>query len=561
MEPNGWDVSGDDRLGSEDEETDADYRARMMHVDTFLRLNESINNLEKIGKENPQYALDIQKILHTSLRTEEAVKSPDGKQSVAESSFASRLLEEGGDSASSGQEVEMVRVKTHAHLIYHGDLLQLSKETVYLKISKRDMALFSRIISCFKRMIMGVHTDKDVANMRRDHDLLIAMWDDVPANVVSIGVEIKNMMRSMLETPLYYTSSCMALIACGKMLRNLYVDNEGSEPETYEQLMCFVRKHMRHNPADPFECNCGEGGRDDGVPCSEECKTLMSMIMEVPPIVHNQVYLLQILAYLMYDKSGREGVFINNLKNTCSPGLLDKIPTRLAMLIGTLDDTRIKARYKIIRKQLQHMNPLKDRTNNYNKNSLQKLVQWVHHPRLQTVLADVLPGAGAATVELRLPKCGADKKQCLNKEFDEKSIMSPESNNDGKNKCCGYLRQDPCDMLVSSISLAQLLVYVFTDSRTGPARSRQHFYVRDIITSMAAQTVKIKLDTLEEMFCHLDRTRVFKSFNEHPFMMRTLQELFTSYIDYMKDAAEKYKETGKGRRVKRYLRKLANGGS
>lgn len=519
------------------EETDADYRARMMHVDTFLRLNDSIANLQLIGEKNPECASEIQKALLAD--PEHVVDS--SKPATSDTSAAT------------------VRLKTHAHLIYHGDLLQLSKETITLTITERDASLFARIIDCFKRIILGKHTDGDLARLRADHDRLIAMWDDAPPDeTLDVGNEIKKMMRCMLETPLYFTNSCMALIACGQMLRTLYRESEGGPAETYDQLIGFVRNRMRHNPEDPFECEC-DGRSDDGVRCSEDCKTLMSMIMEVPTIVHNQTYLLQILAYLMFDKSGREEVFINNLKNTCSPGLLDKVPTRLAMLMGTLDEKKIRRHYKTIGKQLQHLNPLKDDRSVYSKNALDRLVQTVHDPRVQHLIY-TLPGAAAAAVELRLPKCGAlagagDSSKCLNKDSDEASIMTSAGNNNGRNKCCGYLRQDPFDILVSSISLAQLLVYSFTDPRTATAKSRQHFFVRDIIKSMARQTVKIKVDTLEEMFCYLDRTRVFKGFNEHPLMMAALQELFTSYIDYMKEAAEKYKETGKKRRVKRYLRR------
>lgn len=525
--------------GDLEDESDADYRARMMHVDTFLRLNKSISALQELGEKNPEYVLGMRKIL------QQTPTGSDGGEATGDCAVATSNL------TTTTTTDRDIKIKTHAHLIYHGDLLQLSKETVVLTLTRRDMTLFTRIIGCFKRMIMGQHTDEDVANMRRDHDLLITMWNDTPDTAaLNIGTEINNMMRCMLETPLYFTNSCMALIACGQMLRNLYTETEGVTVDTYEDLMVFLRKHMRHNPVDPFECSC----EVDGDSCSAECKTLMSMIMEVPAVVHNQTYLLQILAYLMYDRSGREEVFINNLKNTCSPGLLDKVPTRLAMLMGTLDADEIRRRYATIRKQTQHLNPLKEHTNVYSRSTLDKLVQLVHHPKVQGLI-EVLPGANAVTVELRLPKCGVEKKNCLNREFDENTIMSKEFNNNGKNKCCGYLRQDPFDLLVSSVSLTQILIYLFTDPRSGTTKSRKHFFVRDIITTMAKQMLKIKMETLEEMFCYLDRTRVFKSFNEHPFMMRALQELFTSYIDYMRDAAEKYKDCGRKRRMRRYLKK------
>lgn len=524
----------------EEEETDADYRARIMHVDTFLRLNESISSLKEIGEHKPEYAVEVRKLLESSFESDNRRTIDSSPQSTSHCTSVADITANANDSKS------VIKVTAHAHLIYHGDLLQLSKETVTLTISKRDMTLFTRIINCFKLMILGRHTDEDVANMRRDHDALIAMWDETPNKSLNVGSELNNMMRSMLATPLYYSNSCMAMIACGQMLRNLYTNTEGVQCDTYEQLMCFVRKHMRHNAADPFACDC------HGL-CSIECKTLMSMIMEVPAVAHNQTYLLQTLAYLMYDKSGREEVFINNLKNTCSPGLLDRIPTRVAMLMGTLDEVEIVRRYRSIRKAVRHLDPLRGRTA-YSKNALDRLLQLVHHPRVQALI-DRLPGAACAAVELRLPKCDAEKRQCLNKEFDGKSIADKTFNNNGKNKCCGYLRQDPFDILVSSISLAQLAVYLFFDPRTGSAKSRKHFFIRDILTALARQTVKIKVDTLEEMFCYLDRTRVFKSFNEHPFMMSALQELFTTYIDYMKDAAEKYKESGKKRRMKRYLKK------
>lgn len=531
----------------EEEESEADYRARVMHLDTFLRLNESISSLKEIGKTKPDYVAEVKEmILHASLgddirRSEMYAPTTVPGHETKRTAAASDTLAETTDRR------DCVSVTAHAHLIYHGDLLQLSKETVTLVIAKRDYALFTRIVFCFKRMILGKHTDEDVANMRNDHDSLIEMWENAPSHAAHIGGELNNMMRSMLETPLYYSNSCMAMIACGQMLRHLYSRTEGGECETYEQLITFVRKHMRHNPADPFACDCGIGG------CSDECKTLMSMIMEVPTVVHNQTYLLQVLAYLMYDKSGREEVFINNLKNTCSPGLLDRTPTRLAMLMGTLEKGEIQRHYRTIRKQMQHLNPLRGCAV-YSKNALEKLVQLANHPRVQAVL-ETLPGAAVATVELRLPKCPSTKRQCLNRESDARTVSCRELNNNGKNKCCGYLRQDPFDILVSSVSLIQLLIYAFTDPCTGTKESRLHYFVRDIITSMAKQTVNINPDTLKEMFCYLDRTRVFKGFSEHPFMMSALQELFTAYIDYMKDAAVKYKETGKKRRMKRYLKK------
>lgn len=534
-----------------DEETDADYRARIMHVDTFLRLNDSIGSLKEIGKTKPDYESEVQKILQTSFGVrpgvDDGVRMSEGRfNSSDERSFGTVPIPSlGHDKALENRD--RVTITTHAHLIYHGDLLQLSKEMITLVIPKRDFQIFARIVDCCKRMLLGKHTDEDVAEMKHDHDSLIAMWEDVPKdNALNIGGELNSMMRTMLETPLYYSNSCMAMIACGQMLRALYANTEGGECESYEQLTSFVRKYMRHNPADPFACDCD--GR-----CSVECKTLVSMIMEVPTIVHNQTYLLQILAYLMYDKSGREEVFVNNLKNICSPGLLDKIPARVAMLMGTLDESEIARHYRELRKRMQHLNPLRGATM-YGKNALETLVQLANHPRVQTLI-ESLPGATAATVELRLPKCVGEKRQCLNKERDERTIRAREYNNNGKNKCCGYLRQDPFDVFVSSVSLTQVLVYLFTDPRTGSAKSRKHYFIRDIITSMAKQTVKIRLDTLDEMFCYLDRTRVFKSFNEHPFMMSALQELFTTYIDYMKDAAEKYKEAGKKRRMKRYLKK------
>lgn len=536
----------DDDEAEVEEETEADYRAHLMHVDTFLRLNESISSLKEIGKTNPDYASEVQNILHASFVGDVQQLDALDKASTLNDEPGLGHSTKAANDSSLEYASDTMNVKAHAHLIYHGDLLQLSKETVTLVISKRDFTLFTRIVDCFKRMILGVHTDEDVANMRQDHDSLIELWEDAPNKDLNIGGELNKMMRSMLETPLYYSNSCMAMIACGQMLRNLYEQTEGKACETYEQLISFVRQSMRHNSTDPFACDC-DGG------CSAECKTLMSMIMEVPTVVHNQTYILQILAYLIYNKSGREEVFINNLKNTCSPGLLDKTPTRLAMLMGTMDKAEIQRHYRRMRKEMQHLNPLRGCTM-YSKNALEKLVLLANHPRVQAVI-ETLPGAKVATVVLRLPKCSAKKRQCLNKEADERTISCRETNNNGKNKCCGYLRQDPFDILVSSVSLTQLLIYVFTDPCTGPKESRFHYFVRDVITSMAKQTVKINPDTLKEMFCYLDRTRVFKGFNEHPFMMSALQELFTTYIDYMKDAAEKYKETGKRRRMKRYLKK------
>ncbi|KAG8314669.1 hypothetical protein J6590_087507 [Homalodisca vitripennis] len=521
--PVGGEICGGPDSGSGSEETEADYRARLLHMDTLLRLNDSINSFQEIRKNKPEYAAEVQKALRSSLGGCDLSQPPPS------------------------QDCDTVELEMHAHLIYHGDLLQLSKETVHLVVRKHEMELFTRIVDCFKRMILGTHTDEDVADMRNDNDSLIRIWDKAQKRMPDIGGELNNMMRVMLDTPLYYGNSCMAMIACGQMLRNLYVVTEGIPCKTYDQLIAFVRKHFRHNPADPFACDCD--GR-----CSETCKTLMSMIMELPAIVHNQTYLLQILAYVLYDKSGREEIFVNNLKNTCSPGLLDRIPTRVAMLMGTLDEAEIIRRYRVIRKKTRHLNPMRGRTTYGAKTVLEGLVRLAHDPRIRTVV-ELLPGADVAAVQLRLPKCAAEKTQCLNRDFDENSILEPESNNGGKNKCCGFLRKDPSDFLVSSVSLAQLLVYLYTDPRTASNKSRKHYFIRDIITNMAGQTLKIKVDTLEEMYCYLDRTRVFKDFNEHPFMMSALQELFTTYIDYMKDAAEKYKETRKSRRRKSYLHK------
>ena len=528
-----------------EDESDADYRARMLHVNTFLRLNDTISTLRSKNTNNPDYASEVQSILHASIVRD--------KTSGGDGNHGDQL---GSCAAAQSDNGSLVHIRVHKHLIYHGDILQLSKETVVLPILRRDMILFKRIIDCSKQMIMGRYTDKDVANLRTDHSRLVTMWDVSDEDGgSSIGDEIRGVMRSILETPLYFTNSCMALIACGQMLRQLYSNTEGGPPETYEQLISFIRKHMRHNPADPFACNCDKDtniASSDNA-CSEECKSLLSMIMELPQIVHHQTYMLQILAYLMYEKkAGREEVFINNLKNTCSPGLLDSMPTRLAMLMGTLDAAETRRRQRLIMKEMQDIIPFRERSL-YNRNTLDKIVQVTHHPRVQSLIK-LLPGALLANVELNLPKCGADKKNCLNKEFDDKQIMFPEFNNHGKKKCCGYLRQDPFDVLVSSISLAQLLLYTFTNPLSAPQTTRRHFFVRDIITAMARETVKIKLDTLESMYSYLDRTCVFKSVNEHPFMMATLQELVSAYIDYMKDVSEKYREGGRKRRVKRYMK-------
>ncbi|KAG8304326.1 hypothetical protein J6590_096371 [Homalodisca vitripennis] len=474
--PVGGEICGGSDSGSGSEETEADYRARLLHMDTLLRLNDSINSFQEIRKNKPEYAAEVQKALRSSLGGCDLSQPPPS------------------------QDCDTVELEMHAHLIYHGDLLQLSKETVHLVVRKHEMELFTRIVDCFKRMILGTHTDEDVADMRNDNDSLIRIWDKAQKRMPDIGGELNNMMRVMLDTPLYYGNSCMAMIACGQMLRNLYVVTEGVPCKTYDQLIAFI------------------------------------------------------LAYVLYDKSGREEIFVNNLKNTCSPGLLDRIPTRVAMLMGTLDEAEIIRRYRVIRKKTRHLNPMRGRTTYGAKTVLEGLVRLAHDPRIRTVV-ELLPGADVAAVQLRLPKCAAEKTQCLNRDFDENSILEPESINGGKNKCCGFLRKDPSDFLVSSVSLAQLLVYLYTDPRTASNKSRKHYFIRDIITNMAGQTLKIKVDTLEEMYCYLDRTRVFKDFNEHPFMMSALQELFMTYIDYMKDAAEKYKETRKSRRRKSYLHK------
>src|SRR5436190_23585960 len=367
-----------------EDESDADYRARMLHVNTFLRLNDTISTLRSKNTNNPDYASEVQSILHASI-VRDKTSSGDGNHGDQLGSCAAAQSDNGS----------LVHIRVHKHLIYHGDILQLSKETVVLPILRRDMILFKRIIDCSKQMIMGRYTDKDVSNLRTDHSRLVTMWEVSDEDGgSSIGDEIRGVMRSILETPLYFTNSCMALIACGQMLRQLYSNTEGGPPETYEQLISFIRKHMRHNPADPFACNYDKDNNiaSSDNACSEECKSLLSMIMELPQIVHHQTYMLQILAYLMYEKkAGREEVFINNLKNTCSPGLLDSMPTRLAMLMGTLDAAETRRRQRLIMKEMQDIIPFRERSLN-NRNTLDKIVKVTHHPRVQSLIK-LLPGA------------------------------------------------------------------------------------------------------------------------------------------------------------------------
>ena len=528
------------------------------HVKTFLEMTESLDVLRKLNE---------QEAVGNGLNFEEALFEQCNNVSQVEiKSPPSNLLEtKNSDSVLKSEDSidSMMHVTAHASIMYYGDRLALSTETVQLTMSKNDHDMFCRVVNCFTDMVMGTYTNKDVQKLREDHDYMLRRWDSGNGAAKNLSVndprrtvsdEIHKMIKNMLESPVYYTSSCMALIACGIMLRELFKTTLNREANDFKDLMHFVRKYMRHNSMYPFTCECKpESG------CSDAYKTLLSLILEVPPLIHNQTYMLQILAYMVYEKEGREEIFVVNMKNVVSPGLLDKIPTRLAMLIGSLDEEVIRRRMKMLRKDTAQLNignkccgPSAKRQ--YNKSVLENLITFAHDPRINRLI-NALPGVENATVELVFDRC-KDKRMCLN-AGNNGDIYTPKYNNYGKNRCCGYLRLDPMGMLPSSISLLQMCVYLYTDTCQAPAQSQRHFFVRDILVAMAKCSMKIDDASLEDIFGYLDRCDVFKGFAHNPIFTSTFYKLFQSYLKSMKNMANRFQT--KRRKVNRALEKISNG--
>jgi hypothetical protein len=545
----------DQGVGCNGEGETADDPVHDFHMKTFLEMTESLDKIRQISE-------------YDALQKTHNVEEP----------FFLIAGEADKDLLQTRGAVEIqntTHVTAHASVMYYGDRLALSTETVKLAISERDYKLFCRVVDCFTKMVMGTYSEEDVQRLRDDHDYLLSRWDSNNAGYVETKNlsaddprraacdEIHKMIKKMLETPVYYTSSCMALIACGKMLRHLFETTHNREAIDFNDLLCFVRQHMRHNPVYPFECECKP---EDG--CSDAYKTLLSLILELPPIIHNQTYMLQILAYLMFDKEGREEIFIINMKNVVSPGLLDKIPTRLAMLVGSLDENTIRSRMKNLRKDTAgliavtngisgHGNKayrlLNGTTTQYNRMVLENLVSLVHSPRIAQLI-NTLPGVENATVEMTFARC-KDKRICLNAD-NTNDINTPKYNNYGKHRCCGYLKLDPTNMLASSISILQLCVYLYTDTHQAPARSQRHFFIRDILLAMAKCSMNIDDAALEDIFGYLDRCDVFKGFVHNPIFTATFYKLFQSYLKSMKSMANQFQKNR--RKINRAMEKISN---
>lgn len=513
------------------------------HMKTFIDITESLDRIRQISEQDT---------LNKNPNVEDSFSFVDDAPAEPGSGLNSVTV--------TGNHNNAIQITTHASVMYYGDRLTLSTETVKLNISETNYKMFCRVVRCFTDMVMGTYANADVQALRDDHDYLLKHWDsnnacsaemkNLPADDPRRAAcdEIHKMIKSMLETPVYYTSSCMALISCGKMLRDLFKSTLNREAEDFEDLMRFVRVHMRHNAAYPFECECDPR---DG--CSEPYKTLLSLILEMPPIIHNQTYMLQILAYLMYDKDGREEIFVVNMKNVVSPGLLDKIPTRLAMLIGSLDENVIKQRMKQARQANISSSSLSLVKAPYNRAALEKLVKDVHCPKI-TQLINTLPGVENATVEMVFERC-KNKQICLNAN-NTNDIYTPKHNNYGKNRCCGYLKLDPASMFTSSISILQLCVYLYTDIRQAPDQSRRHFFVRDILSAMAKCSMNMDDTGLEDIFSYLDRCDVFKGFAHNPIFTSTFYKLFQSYLKSMKSMANRFQKNR--RKLTRAMEKLSD---
>lgn len=526
--------SGADSDSSEDfNEEDA---LQKLHVETFLNLADSLDFVRESVTSNP-------KTLEYFERATSSIIGNIGLEPAAE--------------PGSAVDNDIVHLTTHKSIMYNGPIMQLSTEKITIPIGRQYYHIFQRIVNTFRGMVMGTYMDRDIEMMRSDHDTLVRMWDTVKdasstalgskGGGTSVATETKRMMAKMMETPYYFASSCTAFIACGNMLRSLYSDHHGREPDTFEELLQFIREETRwvHKEA-PFDCYCAR----DKLRCTSEFKLLLSLVFEIPTLVHNQTYLLQILAYLIYNSNGREEIFIMNMKNVMSPGLLDKVPIRTAMLLGTTNDVKYRKRLRELKGAFTaRLGPAHSVCNShsrppFNSNTVDKLVLVTHDPRIGDIL-ERLPCAADARVTLCLSRCSVDKTKCLNRNKTDEQIMTAEGNDGGRNKCCGYITTTPLDILGSSISLAQFFVYMFSNTKYASTSSGKHFYVRDIILSMSdsvmPKTDEQKEHTLVAVYRYLDHTDVFEGIHKSGLLMEALHQLFTMYMESLRHAADQYR--------------------
>lgn len=455
---------------------------------------------------------------------------------------------------------EKVNVNVHTCVIFQGDHLDMSRDKVELKMTVDNYNLFKRVVDSFEKLLMGRYVATDIHNIRNDHGVLLNRWKmETPSKIESdSSKEIYNLLKNMLETPLYCVSSCLSLIACGELLRQLYLDSMGSEPQSLEDIFEFVRRNIRHNPRKPFECDCTAGT------CCEYYKKLLSMIFEIPVLVHNQSYMLQVLTYLMSNREGREEVFISNLKNIVSPGLLDKIPARFAMLLGTVDENRIAQRINKLRKEVQAINSFRgpsSRVRNanirtlYSKNSLNDLVQMIYDPKIKHLIAS-FPNISNVGVSMVLDRCSQANFGCVNR-LNTLDITLPQNNNYGRNKCCGYIQLYTEDLLRCSITLLQACVYIYLDTSKAPRDSQHHFYIRDIIAAMGENTLLNKTQCIWEIFNYLDRCDIFTGFANNPLFTKTFYEVLQAYVLGVQDMNEKSKN--QNRKFKKTIEKMTDG--
>lgn len=445
----------------------------------------------------------------------------------------------------------------HTSIIFNGDRLDISKQLTKINMKICDVYMFNRTVAGFVKLIMGTYTREDLITLRRDHDSLIRMWNGVKDDVllgVKSGVntnnsdekgmrnDINELMKTLLETPTYYTTSCTSLIACGILLRNLYEDTCGKKANSIFELLTFIRSKIRHVDVDPFACDCEKGG------CSSENKLLLSMILEIPCITQNQNYIMQILAYLMYNNLGREEIFIVNIKNTISPGLIDKIPVRTALMLGTLEKSKIKKMLREVEVQASKYAKICGGgrfDSAYGTVTLNRIICTVSDPRIRPLINSI-KGLNCIDFTVDFPPC-----QQMEPAKAESTIVSCK-----RGKCCGKITVRAEDLFVSSISLCQLLVYACTHTKA-PDNSRQHYYVRDIILNMAKTTLSVDTDAMLDAFGYIDRTDMFTGFENNPLMTSSLQKLISSYIDCINKATTKYENMPSN--VKRKANRKFNG--
>lgn len=469
--------------------------------------------------------------------------------------------------AAAEQRVDFI---THSSVIYNTNRLDISKQTTVVGMRASDHVVFTRIVRTFVALVMGTYTRDDLVSLRADHDSLVRIWDGIKDDVIrdlgksNAGMrgDINDLMKTMLETPVYYITSCVSLIACGRLLRNLYTNTTGRQPTDVYDLLHFLRRECRHVDVDPFACDCPADR-----PCSSENKLLLSMILELPALVHSQSYLLQILAYLMYDANGREEIFVINMKNVSSPGLLDRIPMRTAMLLGTLDEVEIKRSMAELRRKVgRYTTVFKDASRAggvYSASALTRIVGVVTDPRASAFI-DHLPGAVLADFTVEFPPCGGDDTAgCTRKTATPaQAAKRLDAVGDRDYSCCGRVEVTARDLFTSSISLAQLMVYMCTNTAKAPLKSRQNYYVRDIIVCMSNNTINVNTDTMEEAFGYLDKTDIFTGFENNPMMTMTLQKLVASYVEGMESMADRYRnmKTADKRRAARKIYATGTGG-